>query len=84
MIAVKSRNAERVMNYKFIEEHKIISKTRKNFGKNKRIINIRNDPFQKICCMSVIEIESDHNLKSRSLKFLKLLTFNFSFVNQIH
>ena len=84
MSADKSWNADRMMNHKFAEEHEMISKVRENFSKNKRIINIRDDSFQKICCLSVIETENDHNLKSRSFKFLKLSAFIFSFVNQIH
>ena len=84
MIAVKSRDADRIMNHKFAEEHKMVSKTRENFGKNKRIINIRDNFFQKICCLSTIETENDHNLRSRSLKFLKFSVFNFFFVNPIH
>ena len=47
MIIVKSRNADRMMNHKFVKEYKMISKSRKNFGKNKRIINIRDDFFFK-------------------------------------
>ena len=72
------------MNHKSAEEHEMISKARENFSKNQRIINIRDDLFQKICCLSAIETESDHNLKFRSLEFLKLLTFIFFSVNQIH
>ena len=71
-----------MMNHKFAEEYKMISKTRENLNKDKRIINIHDDFFQKICCLSVIETESDHNLKSRLFKFLKLLIFFF--VNQIY
>ena len=73
-----------MMNHKFIKGHKIISKTRENFDKNKRIINIHNDFFQKTCCLSAIETENNHNLKSRFFKFLKLSTFSFFFVNQTH
>ena len=65
------------MNHKFAEEHEMILKTHENFSKNKRIINIRDDSFQKICCLSIIKIENDYNLKSCSFKFLKLLTFIF-------
>ena len=72
------------MNHKFAKEHKIISKIHENFNKNKRIINIRENLFQKIYCLSVIETKNDHNLKSRSLKFLKLSIFIFLSVNQIH
>ena len=81
MIAVKSQNAEQMMNHKSVKEHKMILKARENVGKDKRIIYIRDDFFQKICCLSAIETESDHNLKSRSLKFLKLSAFNFFSVN---
>ena len=84
MIVVKSRNADRMMNHKSAKRHKMISKTRENFDKDKRVINIRDDFFQKICCLSIIETENDHNLKSRSLKSLKLSAFNFLSVNQIH
>ena len=70
-----------MMNHKSAKEHEKISKTRENFGKNKRTINIYNDFFLKICCLSVIETENDHNLKFLSYKFLKLLAFIFSFVN---
>ena len=44
-----------MMKYKFAKEHEMISKTRKNFIKNKRAINIRDDSFQKIYCLSIIE-----------------------------
>ena len=81
MIVIKSQNADRVMNHKFIKEHEMILKTCKNFDKNKRTINIRNNLFQKICCLSIIEIENDHNLKFHSFKYLKFLIFNFSSVN---
>ena len=84
MIAVKSRDADRMMNYKSAKKHEMISKTRENFDKNKRTINIRDDFFQKTCCLSTIETENNHNLKSRSLKFLKLSTFSFFSVNQTH
>ena len=70
-----------MMNHKFAEEYEMISKAYENFSKNKRIINIRNDFFQKFCCLSTIKTENDHNLKSRSFKFLKLLTLIFSYVN---
>ena len=73
-----------MMNHKSAEEYEMISKTHKNFNKNKRIINFRDGFFQKICYLSIIETKSDHNLKSRSFKFLKLSTLIFSFVNQIH
>ena len=76
-LTVKSWDANRMMNHKSAEEHKMISKARKNFSKDKRIINIRDDLLQKICCLSAIETESDHNLKFRSLKFLKLSVFIF-------
>ena len=72
------------MNYKFAEEHEMISKIRKNFSKNKRIINIRDDFFQKICCLLIIKTENDHNIKFRSFEILKLSTFIFSSVNQTH
>ena len=72
------------MNYKSTKEHKMISKTRENFSKNKKIINIHNDLLQKICCLSIIETENDYNLKSRSFEFLKFSAFIFSFVNQIY
>ena len=84
MIVVKLQNANQMMNYKFAKEYKMISKAHENFDKNERIINIRDDFFQKIYCLSAIETKSDHNLKSRSFKFLKLSAFDFSFVNQIH
>ena len=73
-----------MMNHKFAEKHKMISKVRENFSKEKRIINIRDDFFQKTCCLSTIEIKNDHNLKSRSFEFLKLSAFIFSSVNQTH
>ena len=73
-----------MMNQKFVKKYKMISKVCKNVSKDKRVINIHDDPFQKICYLSVIETESDYNLKSRSFKFLKLLTFIFFSVNQIH
>ena len=73
-----------MMNHKSAEEHEMLSKTHENFSKDQRIINIRDDFFQKICCLSAIGAESDHNLKSRSLKFLKFSAFIFSSVNQIH
>ena len=73
-----------MMNYKSAEEHEMISKIRKNFNKDKRIKNIRDDFFQKIGYLSVIKTENDHNLKFRSLKSLKLSAFIFFFVNQIH
>ena len=62
----------------------MIWKAHENFNKDKRAINIRDDFFQKICCLSIIKTENDHNLKSRSLKFLKLSALIFSFVNQIY
>ena len=65
------------MNHKFAKEHEIISKAREDFSKNKRIINIRDDFFQKMCCLSIIETENNHNLKSCSFKSLKLSTFIF-------
>ena len=34
-----------MINHKFAEEHKMISKTDENFSKDKRIINIRDDFF---------------------------------------
>ena len=73
-----------MINYKSAEEHGMISKICKNFNKNQKIINIHDNFFQKICCLSIIETENDHNLKFCSFKFLKLLTFIFFFVNQIH
>ena len=65
------------MNHKFAEEHEMISKARENFSKNKRIINIRDDFFHKICWLSAIGTESDHSLKFHSLEFLKLSTLIF-------
>ena len=62
----------------------MISKAREDFNKDKRVINIRNDFFQKICCLLTIKTENDYNLKSRSFKFLKLSTLIFFFINQIH
>ena len=73
-----------MMNYKSAEEHEMISKTRKNFNKNKRIINSCNNLIQTICCLSAIEIKDDRSLKFLSFKFLKLLALIFFFVNQIH
>ena len=73
-----------MMNYKSAKEYEMISKTRENFSKNKRIINICNNFFQKICCLSTIETKNDHNLKFRLFKFLKLLALIFFFVNQTH
>ena len=73
-----------MINHKFAEEHEMISKSRENFSKDKKIINIRDNFFQKICCLLIIETKSDHNLKSHSFKFLKLSAFIFSSVNQIH
>ena len=73
-----------MMNHKSAEEHEMISKTRENFSKNKRIINIRDDFFQKICCLSTIEAESDHNLRFRSFESLKLSALFFFSVNQTH
>ena len=73
-----------MMNYKSTEEYKMISKTRKNFSKEKKTINIRNNFFQKIYYLSVIEIENDHNLKFLSFKFFKLSALIFSSVNQTH
>ena len=84
MTAVKSRNASRMMNHKSAKKHRMILKTHENFGKNIRIVNIPDDLFQKICCLSIIETKNDHNLKFRSLKSLKLSAFNFFSVNQIH
>ena len=81
MIVVKLQNADRMMNHKSAEEHEIISKTCENFDNDKKIINIRDVFFQKICCLSTIGTENDHNLKSRSFKSLKFSTFNFSSVN---
>ena len=71
------------MNHKFVKKHKIISKTCENVSKNKRIINIYDDFFQKIYRLLIIKIENDHNLKFRSFKLLKLLALIF-FVNQIY
>ena len=73
-----------MMNHKSAEEHKMISKARENFNKNKKIINIRDDLFQKICCLSAIGTENNYNLKCRSFKFLKLSAFIFFSVNQTH
>ena len=70
-----------MMNHKSAEKYKMISKTRENFSKNKRIINIRDDFFQKICCLSIIKTENDYNLKFHSFKFIKFLTFIFFCVN---
>ena len=81
IIAVKSWNADRIVNYKSTEEYEMISKIHKNFNKNKRIINIRDNLFQKICCLSTIETKNDHNLKFHLFKFLKLSAFIFFFVN---
>ena len=81
MIAVKSQDANRMMNHKFAKEYKMISKAYENFDKNKRIINIRDDLFQKIYCLSVIETENNHNLKFCSFKFLKLSALSFFSVN---
>ena len=65
------------MNHKFAEEHEMISKARENFSKDQKVINIRDDLFQKTCCLSAIETESDHNLRSRSLESLKLSALIF-------
>ena len=73
---VKSWNADRMMNHKFAE-HEMISKARENFSKNKEVINIRDDLFQKICCLLTIGTENDHNLKFRSFEFLKLSALFF-------
>ena len=73
-----------MMNHKFAKEHEMILKAREDFSKNQRIINIRDDFFQKICCLSTIKIKNNYNLKSRSFKFLKFSIFIFFFVNQIH
>ena len=81
MIAVKSWNVNRMMNHKSTEEYEMISKTCKNFSKNKKIINIYDDLFQKICCLSTIKTKSNYNLKSSSFKFLKLSIFIFFSVN---
>ena len=70
-----------MMNHKFAERHKMISKTRENFNKDKKIINIRDNFFQKIYCLSVIETENNHNLKVRLFKSLKVSAFIFFFVN---
>ena len=78
VIAVKSWNADRIMNHKSAKEYKMILKTHKNFSKNKKSINIYDDLFQKICCLWVIETENNHNFKSCSFKSLKLLIFIFS------
>ena len=56
----------------------MISKARENFRKNKRIVNICDNLFQKICCLSAIKIKNNHNLKFYSFKSLKLLTLIFS------
>ena len=45
MTAVKSRNIDRMMNHKFVKEYEMILKARKNFDKDKKIINIRDDFF---------------------------------------
>ena len=66
-----------MMNYKFIKKHKMILKARENFNKNKRNINIHDNFFQKICYLSIIETENDHNLKFRLFKFLKLSALTF-------
>ena len=75
--AVKSWNADRMINHKSAEEHGMISKVRENFSKNKKTINIRDDFFQKTCCLSVTEAENDHNLRSRSFEFLKFSALIF-------
>ena len=76
MIAVKSWNVNRMMNHKLAEKYEMISKACENFSKDKRIENIYDDLFQKICCLSIIKTENDHNLKSRLFKFLKLSALN--------
>ena len=81
MAAVKSWNADRVMNHKFAKKHEMISKVHENFSKDKRTISIRDDLFQKTCCLSTIETENDHNFKSRSFESLKLSIFIFFSVN---
>ena len=70
-----------MMNHKFVKEHKMISKVHENFSKNKRIINIRDNLFQKIYYLSNIEMKNDHNMRSRSFKFLKLSALIFFSVN---
>ena len=73
-----------MMNHKSAKEYEMVSKARENFSKDQRTINIRDDFFQKICCLSAIEAKNDHNLKSRSFESLKLSAFIFFSVNQIH
>ena len=34
-----------MMNHKFVKEYKMISKSYKNFNKNKKTINTRDNPF---------------------------------------
>ena len=63
------------------KKYEIISKTCEDFSKNKKIINIHNNLFQKICCLLIIKTENDHNLRSRLFKFLKLSALIFFFVN---
>ena len=69
-----------MMNHKFTKRHEMISKARKNLNKNKKIVNVRDNLFQKICYLSIIEIKNDRNLKFFSFKFLKFSGFIFSFV----
>ena len=64
-----------MMNYRFAKEHKMISKTRENFSRNKKIIDICDHFFQKICCLGIIETKDDHNVKYLLFKVLKLLIF---------
>ena len=78
VIVVKLWNADRMINHKSAKEHEMISKICENFSKNKRTINIRDDSFQKIYCLLVIETENNHNLRSDSFKFLKLSAFFLS------
>ena len=58
-----------MMNYKSTKEYRMISKICENFSKNKKTINIRDNLFQKICCLSIIETENDYNLKFYLFKF---------------
>ena len=73
-----------MMNHKFAKEYKIISKTRENFNKNKEVINICDNLFQKIYCLLIIKTKNDHNLEFLSLKFLKFSVHIFFSINQIH
>ena len=67
-----------MINHKFAKEYKIISKIYENFSKDKKVINICDNFFQKICCLSIIETENNHSLKFFSVKSLKLSSFILS------